>query len=416
MTSLVAKRAPADRFPGSRVVAGCFIVLAVSSGLGFYGLAVYLNAFSRERDWPVASISLATTVFFLVGGVAGLWVARIIARRDVRVVIVVGGVLGGLALAVLGRVEERWQLYAVYAVFALGFSGAGLVPVTTVVTRWYHVRRSVALSVASTGLSAGGIVITPIAKWLIDDRGLEAATPVLAVIWIVGVIPFALWLVRPSPAALGWLPDGDRIGKDTAAFVPTGTPFHQAVRSRFYLAVTMGYVLVLGAQVGGIQQLVKLVEERTDQRTAALATIGLAGMSVVARLAGGRIVSRLPMTVFTAALAALQAASLVAIAFSEGTVALFASILVFGATVGNLLMLQPLLIAERFGVLDYPQIFSRAQFLTMFGVAGGPLLLGWLYDNAGGYQTSYLVAAGCSLTGAAFIWSGGPAVEPAGRA
>ena len=56
-------------------------------------------------------------------------------------------------------------------------------------------------------------------------------------------------------------------------------------------------------------------------------------------------------------------------------------------------MLQPLLIAERFGVLDYPRIFSRAQFITMFGVAGGPLLLGWLYDNAGGYRTSYIVAA-----------------------
>ena len=139
MTTAALRRT--DRFPGTRVVTGCFIVLAVSSGLGFYGLAVYLNAFSRERDWPVASISLATTVFFVVCGVAGLYIARIIARRDVRIPIVAGGVLGGGALAVLGQVEERWQLYAVYAVFALGFAGAGLVPVTTVVTRWYHVRR-----------------------------------------------------------------------------------------------------------------------------------------------------------------------------------------------------------------------------------------------------------------------------------
>ena len=82
-----------------------------------------------------------------------------------------------------------------------------------------------------------------------------------------------------------------------------------------------------------------------------------------------------------------------AIAFADSTVAIFAAILVFGATVGNLLMLQPLLIAERFGVLDYARIFSRSQFITMFGTAGGPLLLGWLYDNAGGYHTSYLVAA-----------------------
>lgn len=401
-----------ERFPGGRVVAGCFIVLTTSSGLSFYGLAVYLNAFSRERGWSLASISFATTVFFVVGGFAGLAIARLIAKRDVRIVIVGGGVLGGVALAVLGQVEQRWQLYAVYTVFAAGFSGCGLVPVTTVVTRWYHRRRSMALSVASTGLSVGGILITPVAKLLIDRRGLAEATPLLAVIWIVGTIPFALWLVRPEPAALGWLPDGERVRPDDAVFAPTGVRFDEAVRSRFYLCVTGGYALMLGAQVGGIQQLVKLVEERTDAETATFATIALAGMSVVARLLGGRIVPRLPMAPFTVGLGAVQAGSLVALAFAGSAVPMFAAIILFGATVGNILMLQPLLIAERFGVLDYPRIFSRSQFFTMFGTAGGPLLLGWLYDNAGGYRTSYVVAAVCSATGALVMSSGGPASVP----
>ena len=81
----------------------------------------------------------------------------------------------------------------------------------------------------------------------------------------------------------------------------------------------------------------------------------------------------------------------------------------FGATVGNILMLQPLLIAQRFGVRDYPRIFSRTQLYTTIGVAGGPLLLGWLRDVAGGYRTSYLVAGACSLAGAAVLQFCGPA-------
>jgi MFS family permease len=44
----------------------------------------------------------------------------------------------------------------------------------------------------------------------------------------------------------------------------------------------------------------------------------------------------------------------------------------------------------------------------MVGTAGGPLLLGWLYDNAGGFRTSYLAAAACSLVGALVLASGGP--------
>jgi cyanate permease len=115
------------------------------------------------------------------------------------------------------------------------------------------------------------------------------------------------------------------------------------------------------------------------------------------------------MAGFTVTLAAVQSVAMVGLALSESTFALFASIVVFGATVGNILMLQPLLIAERVGVFDYPRIFSRSQFVMMLGTALGPLVLGWLHDNAGGYRTSYLVAAACSLAGAAVLASGGAA-------
>ena len=188
------------RFPGWWVVTGCFIVLATTSGLGFYGLAVYLNAFSNEQGWSLSSISFATTVFFIVGGSTGIWVARVIATVDVRWIIMTGGLLGGCALAVLGQVETQLQLFLVYGVFGVGFAMAGLVPATTVVTRWFQARRSVALSVASTGLSVGGIVLTPIAKRLLDDRGLEAGTPWRGLIFVIGVVPVAWFLVRPDQA------------------------------------------------------------------------------------------------------------------------------------------------------------------------------------------------------------------------
>jgi MFS family permease len=256
------------RFPGWWVVAGCFTVLTVSSGLGFYGLAVYLNAFSKERDWPLSTISLATTVFFVVGGVVGVWVARWIARFDVRLVIVGGGLVGGAALALLGQVEQQWQLFVVYAVFAAGWAAAGLVPATTVVTRWFHTKRSIALSVASTGLSVGGIVITPFAKQLLDSQGLAAGTPWLGALFVVGIVPVGWFVVRADPEAEGWAPDGIRREVGEVVPTPVGTPFSEAIRTRFFVAVTVGFMLAFGAQVGGIQQLVKLVEDRTDERTA----------------------------------------------------------------------------------------------------------------------------------------------------
>ncbi len=401
------------RFPGWRVVTGCFFVLLINAGLAFYGLSVYLNAFSKEQDWPLSSISFAVTIFFIVGGLFGLVAARLIARYDVRAVIVAGAVISGGSLAAVGQVTSQWQLYLAYAVFAVGYALCGLVPTTTVVTRWFHRKRSVALSVASTGLSVGGIVLTPVAKRLIDDNGLAASTPWLGLIFVVAAVPVTLLLIRPDPVADGFAPDGERLAVGARPPSPTGTSYADALPTRFYRAVTYGYVLVLGSQVGGIQQLVKLVEDRTDERTAQFAITALAATSVVARLVGGRLVIAIPMMRFTVIVAAVQSVALVGVGLSQSTLLIFVSIVLFGMTIGNLLMMQPLLIAERFGVLDYPRIFGRSQAITIAGVAGGPLLIGWLYDLFGSYEIPYVSAATLCAAGTAILFMAGPASVPA---
>lgn len=396
------------KFPGMRVVAGCFLSLMTTSGLAFYGIAVYLNAFSNEQSWSLSSISFATTVFFVVGGFVGLLAARMISRFDARHVMVGSAVLGAVALALLGQAQSQLQMYLIYVLFAFGFAGAGLVPVTTIVTRWFVRRRSIAISIASTGLSVGGMVITPIAKWITDEWGMSTATPILAIVWVVGTIPVIIFMIKPDPTKLGWLPDGKRIARNAKPPTLSGAAFSDAIRSRFFWLMTIGYVLLMASQVGGLQQLVKLAEERTGATAAAFATFVVAGTSVIARLVGGRIIHLMPMGRFTIILGTFQGLSLIAVSFTHNTVAFYLILVVFGATVGNILMLQSLIISQRFGVLNYAKLFSRSQLVVVLGTAGGPLLLGWLYDVGGNYQLSYLVAGIISIVGALVMLLAGP--------
>ena len=259
------------------VVGAVFAMLAVAAGLGFYNMTVYLRALVDERGFSVGQVSGATGAFFLVGGIAGIPVASFIARHDVRLTIAGGALLGGGSLALLGQVSELWQLYVLYAVFALGFSAAGLVPGTTVVTRWFAERRSVALSVASTGLSVGGILVTPLSARLIGRHGLTDVSPWLGLAFAVGILAVTP-LVRPWPRTLAH--------EDHASVGMQGTSFRDAVRSRFFVGVTIAYVLVMLAQVGGISHLFNLVSERIDEDRAAAAVSALALSSVVGRLLG----------------------------------------------------------------------------------------------------------------------------------
>lgn len=415
MTSTVTRPrmlfVPKDKFPGWWVVGACFSLMFTSSALGFYGMAVYLNALSKERNWDVSTLSIATSFFFLVSGAMSVLVARLISRHDVRIIVYAGALIGSVSLFLLGQVQEVWQLFVVYFFFGLGWAGIGLTPATTVVTRWFHVRRSVALAVASTGLSVGGIVLTPIVKSLIDNRGLEGASPYLALFWFVGTAVPAYLFLRPDPFALSWMPDGEPMPKNHVVSLP-GVDFSDAIKTRFFWMVTFGYTLVLGSQIGAIQQLVKLMEERTNASTAALTTTVLSGASVVFRLVGGRVIPRFRLVTFMVGVTVIQGIAVLLIGQMYNTITLFVMIAIFGAMIGNVLIMQSLLIAERFGVKDYARISARSGLISLVGNAGGPLLLGYVYGRSGGYALPYAVAGVCSLLGAGFFLLSGPAENP----
>lgn len=396
-------------FYGWVVVAATFVMLMTSSGLGFYALTLYLRTLTDERGFSVSSVSGATALFFVVTGLAGVAVGRLIARRDPRPVIAAGAVLGAVALVALGRVETLWQVYAAYAVFGAGFAACALVPSSTLVTRWFHRQRSVALSVSSTGLSVGGILLTPAASALIDGVGFRTATLWLAAAFVVGVVPVTALLLRPDPASLGLRPDGDPpAGSDGASAGLPGVAYGDAVRGALFRGITAAWTLALLAQVGGIAHLFPLVDDRVDAGTAALTVSVLASSSMVGRLGGGWLLGRVALRPACLAWMALQAVGLAGLGLVGGRTGLLVSASLFGLSVGNVLLLQPVVLADVFGVRDYPRIFSTSQLVSTVGVAGGPYLLGILRDATDGYGLAYLTATVISLAAGAVLLTAGP--------
>lgn len=395
-------------FPGWYVVAAVFVQLMTSSGLAFYGLAIYLDALTDEQSFSTTSVSLATSVFFIVSGVFGQLVARLIERYDLRIIVGAGGIVCATSLFLLGSVTTVAQLYGVYILFAVGFALTGLIPSTTLVTRWFQVRRATALSIASTGLSVGAFTLSAPASALIDERGLAEAAPLLGLVFLVLNLAVLPWL-WPSPESRQTLPDGLASTGATPP-VATGIAYERAIRTRFFGFVTAAFILAMGAQVGGLSQLANLGSERLDRATGAAAITALAMGSVIGRLVGGVLADRLPLIRLAAGLAVAQGIALVGIGLADGRGALITIAFLFGTTVGNLLMLQPLIVAAGFGLVGYPRIFALLNLLVTTGVAGGPFLLGFLRDQSS-YRLSYTVA-GCLSVGAAAVFTASRVPRP----
>ena len=379
-------------FYGWRVVAALFTILTFTSGLGFYNHAILLQALAADGRFPVETGSVAVSLFFLIGGITGLGVAPLLERLDARLIIVSGGVVASAALFTLGHVTETWQLYLVYAFFGAGFSASGLIPSTTLVARWFVAQRARALSVASTGLSVGGVVVTPFSAVLVTESSLSFATGVMALVYLVGVVPAALIAVRNSPASLGLQPDGRPV-VDSAVEMP-GIAIRDAVSHPFFWTLSVAYIFVMSAQVGGIAHQFGLLSERLTAAEASFAVALLPLFSIVGRLAGGVLLERVPILGFTLVMMLVQGTSLLSLALLSSPLGLYLALSLFGVTVGNLLMLQPLIVADSYGLMHYARIYAWSNLVTQVGVAMGPALLGTLFALSGGYQLPYLVAAG----------------------
>ena len=413
---------------GWKIVAAILFILTFTSGLGFYNHAIYLNALATQPAFDVQSASIAVSVFFLSGGIGGLYVAKFVQDHDVRWCITAGAVIAWLSLSALALVTNLWQLIIVYAFLGVGFAASALIPATTLVTRWFQQKRARALSIASTGLSLGGVVLTPLCVVLVETFGFTVAAPMIGAMYLLGVVPATWFWLRPSPESMGLKAAGNSLknaalntGSAPAIHVSEiapehthseastdGISFREARKHRFFWCVSIAYIFLMLAQVGGIAHQYGLARELLSESQTALAVAILPIASIVGRLLGGWIVDQMSIRLFAFGMMILQAVSLALLSGGFNVVSLCIGLAIFGATVGNLLMLQPLIIAEAFGVRDYARIFSVSNLMTSWGTATGPALLGVVYANSGeAYSASYLVAASAGALGLLIFLAGG---------
>ena len=381
--------------------------LFVGAGMIFYAMSVLLEALVATRGFSVAQISGANTMFLVVGGLGGIAVGELISRYDARWSIVSGTIFIAVTYYWLPAAQSLSAIYLAYASMGLGYAMTALVPATTLVARWFVRRRALAIALTQSGLSLGGILLTPMLARVLDLDGMDGLRAPWAMAVILLNIPFAVFLLRPEPQAMGLNPDGDAADPAGENAPQQGMEVARAVRSNFFLFSAAAAFLALMAQVGTIAHVFKWALERADGETAAITVASLAFCSLTGRLICGAVLDRLNLFVFVLVIYTLQGLVMFGMALVEGAVAVLMLTAFFGFTVGNVLMAQPLLVAAAFGVRDFPRILSLHQLAMNGGVALGPVVIGLIYDFGGGYGNGFVFVGLCSLAALACLYTAG---------
>src|SRR5262249_53324576 len=155
----------------------------------FYAWSVFLTPLAAEFGGR-APVALGYSFTQCATAAYGLVVRRLVDRRGARPVRVVGACPMALGFLLLSRVRSLPALYLCLAgPVALGSTCIGPLPNNTAVARWFVARRGRALGIATAGISAGGIVLAPLAPYLIAHLGRPAPSALLPPLIPVPVLP-----------------------------------------------------------------------------------------------------------------------------------------------------------------------------------------------------------------------------------
>lgn len=409
----LARLLPDSLYYGWVVAVGCSFLMLVGVGVGYYGLAVFLRPLQDEHGWSNAVVSGATGLYFSLSGVTGAVVGPLIDRRGPKMFMLFGSILIGGTVGLIGYVQEIWQLYLVYGILAIAYGLATSVSVNAVMTRWFVTRRAKAMSISSTGISVGGMILAPLGSKLIDVGGLELATPLMGLLVVCVALPVILFVIVPDPAHVGLLPDGLAPGTPTPAATRASLSDavqqrrwtrSAAVRTGAFWSMLVGFGVVLTAQTGFVIHQISFLETRVGSRsTAALALSVTALGSIVARLIVGTFADRIDKKGLTIVLFVVQAAAVFGVVLTSNVAVTYLLTLVFGFTIGNIYMMMSLLVGEVFGSVSFGTVFGLVTLVGQTGSGVGPFLVGALEDSTGGYGTPFTITAVATLAAAGAI-------------
>jgi len=391
------------------VAAGCLTGVLTGPVLVASTFSVFFATLLGSPGWSRAAIASAFSLYVMVYGLSGPAVGLWCEKLGPKSVLLSGAVLIAAGLASLGSVRHVWQFCLVYGLLGVTAGMTGIVPLTTLVFRWFAGDRGLAMGVASSG-TVGGLFLAPLANFLIQEMGWRWAYFVLGI--GAGCLLFVTVLatVQDVPPSQGQANQGcatgDRLQRTPTAMAADGAKsgdltLGEALRTRsFWLLAGSGFFF-LGALAGIVAHMVPLALDRGLARGAAALSLGLIiGIGPAGKVVCGYLADRYePKKILTGSLL-LQALAFLLVLRGGPAALLWTFVILFAIGQGGALAVTPVVVGDLFGSSSVGSLAGAYWLVATAGSLLFPPLAGVIREATGGYFPALLLFTAC-LFGAA---------------
>ena len=370
---------------------------------------IYIKPMEAELGLTRSGISGAAALSLLLLGAVAPLAGRLADRWGARRLILFSLlVLGGGTIA-LGLSRNLWHIYVTAGVLmAVGAGGLGMATGSAVAVRWFETKRGMVIGLITAGLSAGQLLIIPLATVLTVTMSWRVSTLVLGIGLVALMLPLALFFVRNDPADLGQRPYGASGSPSTGAAADrlksaARVSVSRAARtSQFWLLMATSFICGY-TSVGLIQtHFMPHALEHNFTYLQASAALGIMGaMNVVGALGAGWLCDRVGRRGPLAAYYLIRGLSLIFLLYIWDVTSLEVWAAVFGLNWISTVPPTTTLTANIFGRYSVGELSGWIYLSHQVGAALAAALAGWIYEWYGNYTPAFVSAAVLAFVAAA---------------
>jgi MFS family permease len=356
------------------------LVIAIVGNAGMWAVILVLPAVQKEFGVGRADATLPYILTMIGFALGNLVIGRAVDRFGVHIAISLAAIGSAIGYGLSALAPSIFIVSLLH--FVIGFGTAACFgPLIADISHWFLKRRGLAVAIAASGNYLSGVVwpffLTPV----MATHGWRGAYVVLAASSLVIMVPMALLLRKRITQAM--TDSADAISK-------------QAVHSTGLSPNTMQILLAVAGVaccVAMAMPQVHIVALCVDLGFGAVAGSQMLSLmlfgGVVSRLISGILADRLGGLVTLLIGSTAQCIALFLYLPFDGLVSLYVVSLVFGLSQGGIVPSYAIIVRE---TMPAKEAGARVGFIimaTIFGMALGGWMSGWIYDVTGSYDMAF---------------------------
>lgn len=396
-------------FYGWWVVLGCILITCTMVPPIMALSNKYLIAVTSDMGISRSSFSLANTILLGLGIFLSPFVAKRLAKGNMRRIQIVSIIGYALAYASYSLAQNVIHLYISSVFLGVFYLNSTLIPVTMMITNWFVKKRGFAMSLAMAGIGIGGFIFSPVVTFLLGQYGWRSTYRIMALIILVIALPTSVFLLRKRPEDMELEPYGisEALEKAKPVDVKKEVSYVLLTVSKskfkiFFLLLLLGMLANGIINGGAIGQFPPAIEGMHGPIIQASVISIYSIVGVFGKLVLGWINDRYGVITSAVIGCTLFGISFIFMLLAGNVTMLYIMAILFGLGDAIGAVTPPLITGAIFDADKYGEAYGIANSFMQIGLSVGSLIVAGIFDMTGAYTTAWillLVLTGVTLSG-----------------